>query len=216
MQDDDKEMKTRMLSKGTKAVWWALIWGSVLLQPGSALAHKVYIFAWVEGDRVYTDSYFPDKRKVMGGLVKVFDPAGRKLLEGKTDERGAFSFKILQKSDLKIVLEATMGHRAEFTLKAEELPGSFPKSAPELEKKETLVTSPGKQNSDLENLERVILEALEIKLKPIERKLARLEEKRGPGFTEVVGGIGYIVGLMGIVLYFKNRRAAKGNTKTQE
>ena len=47
----------------------------------SAYGHKVYIFAWVEGDTVYTDSYFPDKRKVAGGKIEVFDPSGKKLLE---------------------------------------------------------------------------------------------------------------------------------------
>jgi len=213
MQDNNKGIKMRMLSNRTKALWWALIWGSVLFHSGSALAHKVYIFAWVEGDRVYTDSYFPDKKKVMGGLVSVFDPAGRKLLEGKTDEQGSFSFKIPQQSDLLIVLDATMGHRGEFTVKAEELPGSSSGAAPAPEKKEAVGAIQDKTNTDLKTLERLIQDAVEAKLKPIERKLTRLEENQGPGFTEVVGGIGYIVGLMGIVLYFKNRRVGKGDTK---
>jgi nickel transport protein len=30
--------------------------------------------------------------------------------------------------------------------------------------------------------------------------------KQGPTVTEIFGGIGYIIGLMGIAAYFKNRR----------
>jgi nickel transport protein len=29
---------------------------------------------------------------------------------------------------------------------------------------------------------------------------------RGPGLTEIMGGIGYIIGLVGLALYFSNRR----------
>jgi len=28
----------------------------------------------------------------------------------------------------------------------------------------------------------------------------------GPGITEIMGGIGYIIGLVGIALYFSNRK----------
>ena len=84
-------------------------------------AHGVYVFARVEGDRIITESYFGDERKVKNGVIKVYDPSGELLLEGKTDEKGLFSFRIPKETDLKIVLEASMGHRAEYELKAEEL-----------------------------------------------------------------------------------------------
>jgi nickel transport protein len=36
----------------------------VLLVSGTALAHKVNLFAYVEGGTVFTESYFPDGRAV--------------------------------------------------------------------------------------------------------------------------------------------------------
>ena len=87
----------------------------------TALAHKVNIFAYVEGDTIYTESYFPDGRKVEGGAIEVYDSQGKRLLEGKTDKQGLFSFKIPKKDDLTIVLVATMGHRNEFLLKKEDM-----------------------------------------------------------------------------------------------
>jgi nickel transport protein len=178
--------------------------------PPHAAAHKVYLFAWVEGDTVYTDSYFPDKRKIIGGKVEVFDPDGKKLLEGQTDEKGAFSFKIPQKTDLRIVLEATMGHRAEFTMKAVELGGETEEEKTPSESTPERDGSRAESSSgvhvDKEEIRRVVEESLDLKLKPILRQLAKLQEEEGPGLTEAVGGIGYIVGIMGLILYFRSRR----------
>jgi nickel transport protein len=207
MQDDIKEKTGRMSVNRRTLPVWVLIFLSVFFTSGTVQAHKVYIFAWVEGDRVYTDSYFPDKKKVINGSVTVFDAAGNRLVQGKTDEQGAFSFPVPKKTDLRIVLQASMGHKGEFLLKAEELSGGVPGTTTEPETKETSAADPRKDDIDWKDVERVIEKALEAKLRPIERKLARLEEEKGPGFTEVVGGIGYIVGLMGIVAYFKSRRA---------
>ncbi len=50
-----------------------------------AFAHKVYVYAWWEGDTVQTESYFGAKKKVMDGLIQVFDLSGQKLLEGHTN-----------------------------------------------------------------------------------------------------------------------------------
>ena len=84
-------------------------------------AHGINIIAWIEGDRVMTESYFSRDNKVIEGQIKVYGPSQKQLLEGKTDEKGLFSFKIPQETDLRIVLESAMGHRAETILKADEI-----------------------------------------------------------------------------------------------
>jgi nickel transport protein len=179
-----------------------------------ASAHKVYIFAWVEGDTVYTDSYFSKSKKIADGKIEVFDADGKKLLEGKTDEDGAFSFKIPKKTDLRIVLEATMGHKGEFLLTADELGEVSPETVdvaadePPKESPEVAVASSAPSPTGIETteLKRILEEALEARLKPISRGIARLEEERGPSTTDIVGGLGYIFGLMGVALYFKSRK----------
>lgn len=93
----------------------------VLLPALPALAHKVNLFAYAEGGTVYTESYFPDGRSVEGGKVLVFDHTDSKLLEGTTDMEGLFSFKIPKVDDLRIVIEATLGHKNAFTLKKSEV-----------------------------------------------------------------------------------------------
>ena len=54
-------------------------------------------------------------------------------------------------------------------------------------------------------LQNIINTALEAKLGPIRRELAEMRISR-PGFSEIFGGIGWLVGLAGIALYFKGRR----------
>jgi len=87
-----------------------------------AMAHKVNIFAYVEKGMVFTESYFPDGKKVEEGIVEVLDGSGKKLLEGKTDKEGLFSFPLpAKKQDLTIVLNASMGHKNSFILKKSEM-----------------------------------------------------------------------------------------------
>ena len=100
---------------------FALILVLALWFAGTAAAHKVNLFAYAEGGRVYTESYFPDGRAVEGGKVSVYDSHKRLLIEGTTDKEGLFSFEIPAIDDLTIVLDATMGHKASFTLKKTEV-----------------------------------------------------------------------------------------------
>jgi len=192
--------------------------------PTPALAHKVYVYAWVEGDRVQVEGYFNRSQKAQGSLVEVFGPDGRKLLEGKTDEKGLFSFKIPQKTDLKIVLTASMGHKSDYTLKADELAGGgstsrptlAPASKPEAQRAaepagqpaqavRPSVPAPAVSQIDGDRLRAMIDEALDRKLEPLIRAMAQANEPHGPGLTEILGGLGYILGLLGIVMYMKSR-----------
>lgn len=95
--------------------------GLLLLFSGTALAHKVNVFAYAEAGKIYTESYFPDGKPVEGGKLQVFDSQEKLLLEGVTDQEGLFSFDIPKVDDLTIVINATMGHRNSFKLKKTEV-----------------------------------------------------------------------------------------------
>jgi nickel transport protein len=180
--------------------------GLILFFQSVALAHKVYIFAWLEGDTVYVESYFGSKKKVQGSLIQVFDLSGEKLLEGRTNERGEFSFKSPQKDNLRIVVDTGTGHKNEYILKAEELTDSsdVKTEAANTDEAEAISSSPALLEA--EQIRIIVEQALESQLKPIRRELARSRKEKGPGFTEVVGGVGYIFGLMGVIMYFRSRK----------
>jgi len=108
-------MLPRYLTKTVPVLMMLLVF---LLLAVPAMAHKVNIFAYVENNIVYTESYFPDGRKVESGTIEVLNGAGTKLLEGKTDQEGLFSFPLPAiKEDLTIVVNASMGHKNSYLLK---------------------------------------------------------------------------------------------------
>ncbi len=89
----------------------------IALTAGTAFAHKINIFAYVEDGTVYTESYFHDGRPVEKGKITVMAEGKQKLLEGKTDKQGLFSFAVPRVDDLTIILDSGMGHKTRFELK---------------------------------------------------------------------------------------------------
>jgi nickel transport protein len=88
---------------------------------GNAMAHKVNLFAYAEGGKIYTESYFPDGKGVENGKILVYDSRKHLFLEGVTDTQGLFSFPITVVDDLTLVIEASMGHKNSFKLKRQEV-----------------------------------------------------------------------------------------------
>ena len=182
-------------------------------------AHRVNIFPWVDGDMVHTQSKIGGGKKVKDARVLVYDLKDNLLLEGKTDANGMFSFPIPQKTGLKVVLDASMGHRAEWKIPYDEIaqsvsqgsgPVAVESSFKDLSARNSNIqdqlTSAGSDATALqrEDIRKIINDALDEKLRPIKTMLADRVD-RGPGVTEIIGGIGYIFGLVGIAMFVANR-----------
>ena len=174
---------------------------------GPASAHKVNVFAYAEADSVYTESYFNDGKKCKNSTITVYTRSDEKLLEGTTDDEGLFAFPIPRREELKIVLNASMGHRAEYVLTRREVSGA---GAPPPEE------TPVVQDSALretpaparEDISRAVDQALARRLTPLVEAIHRLEKKQEQtGLRDIIGGIGYIAGLMGLLYYLRNRKS---------
>ncbi|PIW34216.1 MAG: hypothetical protein CO162_02550 [bacterium (Candidatus Ratteibacteria) CG_4_9_14_3_um_filter_41_21] len=196
------------------SIYFILLCLFVIMTGSNIFAHKVIIFAYLAGDTVYTESYFSDGKKVKDGEIIVYDSQGNKLLEGKTDKDGLFNFKLPKKDDLKIILNATMGHKNSYILSASEIPDIPEKSSyiptylpPSRGRIEEGGKALGKEVAEvnLDQIKSIIENSLDEKLKPMMRQLKKAEQKK-LSFTEVIGGIGYIFGIMGIIMYFLSRK----------
>ena len=106
-----------------KQLFYGIVIGVLfaMIPAGTAVAHKVLLFAYVEGDIIHAEGYFADGKKVDNSLIEVFDSSGTKILDGKTDKEGQFVFKAPKKDDLRLVLNASMGHRAVFKITADKI-----------------------------------------------------------------------------------------------
>ena len=194
--------------------------GSFLVT-GNAWAHRVNVFAWAEGDIVYIESKFSGGKKVMGGDIIVSDSSGVVLLTGRTNDQGEFSFKRPQPTELKIILQAGMGHRAEWTLpvddghadhsaddaRAEKANAHNKPISPDdpIDHQHTKTQAAVYAGPSRSEIEAIVEKALDKKMKPVLEMLAESNAK-GPDIGDILGGIGYIIGLVGIGAYFHNRK----------
>ncbi|QLA18061.1 hypothetical protein GD604_09445 [Desulfolutivibrio sulfoxidireducens] len=227
-----------------------LVLALACLPASAALAHRVNLFAYVDGGRIVTESWFSKSSKVRAGIIEVFDAAtGEKFLSGTTDDAGNFAFAIppearARKADLRITLQAGEGHANQTTIKADEYVNApVPQSAPAPAGPGSDATPPGGVTPDQavvpdgtpppaavsENTAKPgspaaaafpsppvpigpdprLLAAmdsmLDAKLAPIKSMLAEAQDP-APSMTEILGGIGWIFGLVGIAAYSKSRK----------
>jgi nickel transport protein len=113
-----------------------------------------------------------------------------------------------------------MGHMAAWKIPVEEITGSQSESNILATVEEVTATSPSSSESikiagevsepstmelRKKEIQEIIDTSLDKKLRPITEMLADSMEC-GPGITEIMGGIGYILGLVGVALYFANRK----------
>lgn len=194
-----------------------------------AAAHRVNIFAYVDGGEIQVECGFNRSQKVRQGTVEVFDAAtGDKLVQGTTDDGGVFRFPVTEAirdagHDLTVRIIAGEGHQNEWTVAAEELKAAtvasgtsapvasgapVPASVPAVEAVSVAAVPAGTPavsgGATPEEVERIVNAALDAKLSPIKHLLAEQVEA-GPSLRDIIGGIGWIFGLVGVAAYCRRR-----------
>lgn len=208
---------------------WRLLPVALLLAalalPADALAHRVNIFAWLEGENIVVECGFNRAAPVRGGLVTVYDAGdGKELLQGRTNERGVFVFAVPEPvregHGLRIEVNAGEGHVNDWIMTAHEineardLSHGFLQAAPATAAKAPAVATtsivpapepPAASPLTAAEVRAIVAESLNTGLAPIRRELAALSSP-GPSVRDIVGGLGWIMGLIGIACWFMARR----------
>ncbi len=192
----------------------------------TVFAHKVSIYAYAEDGMIYARGYFVDGTRARDASIEVLDAkSGGKLLDLKTDEKGEASFKIPETAALKLVMTASMGHRNDYTISVEEVMAAMgitgervsgPGSEDRMQKSEGEIQNARNETGNIykvqtvvsrDDLEAIVDSVVEKKILPLKNILLDIQEElSSPGMSQVIAGIGYLVGIMGIILYFKCRR----------
>ena len=160
----------------------------------SAWAHRVNLFCYVEGNKLYGESYFSGGRAAQNAKVEVYDDTNDSLMATTlTDEAGKFSLALEKVVPLRVILYAGQGHKTEFFIKPENS---------ERSKIETTITEQKTQISDIEPI-------IDRKLKPLQERIILLEKKISkPSFVTIAGGIGWIIGIFGLFYFWKRKNAS--------
>lgn len=197
------------MSRGIRSIMVMLL---LLLVAGPAAAHKVRVFATVEGTTIQGYAYFGGADRAQGVKVEMFAPDGTRLGETLTDKEGVFSFAATQRVDHRIVVNAGQGHVAEFTVLSSELPNSLGAGGKEIGRDElshpapeaagTLSTAGGELSAVA--LQALLDKAVARQIRPLREQLDAYGEK--VRWHDVLGGIGYIFGVAGVAFYLLGQR----------
>ena len=60
--------------------------------------------------------------------------------------------------------------------------------------------------ADLEAIQQIVDESVGKKIRPVIRDIAELKQPKEAGFKEIIGGIGYILGIVGVAMYFLSKK----------
>lgn len=178
------------MNSRTAIVFMALmVMLTALLVPCAASAHRVSVYAWQEGSTIHAEAYFADGSRCIDCAVEVRNPGtGELLIQGSTDGEGAFSFDA-PAGDIRVVVLAGPGHMGEYLLAGKGTKAEATRPA----------GGASREVFDEEEARR--------KIEDLTAEIRRLsEEARKPGAAEIVGGIGWIVGILGILAYLKSRK----------
>ncbi len=184
--------------------------------PRTASAHKMYVFAAVQGDRIEGEVYYQGGDPAPDAKIIVTGPDGTTLNQAVADQEGRFRFEPRWNMDYRIVADAGFGHRAEYTVPADELPADLPAlgADPSVDKPATKPSAAPSTDSptpiheppsDLASEIAALSQQISALRRDLERWQARLRTQ------DVLGGIGYLLGLMGLGSYLlRNKKPTPG------
>ena len=192
-----------------------------MLHAAPATAHKLNVWAEVDGTTIRGEAYFRGGSPAQEAKVEALAPDGTTLAETTTDAEGKFSLEARYRCDHRLVVNAGAGHGGEYKVGADELPGELPahdggerpagpKPSPEVKtatETQPLPSEAAPRAPGEARLKKLIEAAVRDQVRPLERKLAEYQEKIR--LSDVLGGIGYILGITGLLFFFLGARRKK-------
>lgn len=187
-----------------------------------AAAHKLKVFATVEGTSISGFAFFVGGGRPHGAHVMFRDAEGRDLAIAVTDAEGTFSFAPAKAEDVTIVVDAGDGHSAETRITSDRLaPLALPASSEAAPAPAAMQGNPSgaavpaqpaaaaQAGCDPVFLARLVDEAVARRIRPLLEAGAEAEDK--VRFKDIVGGIGMIVGLFGAAMWASARAKTRAS-----
>jgi nickel transport protein len=191
----------------------------LLMAAMPVLAHKLNVFAAADGARIVGSAYFAGGAKATGARIIITNAAGAVLAELDPAADGSFSYQASAPVAHRIIAESIDGHRAEWRITADELAGAFRSGAQDTSepaaggegvrsKAETDSTAdqppPTTPVALAPGLDAAIERAVARQIRPLREEL--LATRDALRLRDILGGVGYIFGLVGLALWWHGRR----------
>jgi nickel transport protein len=172
-----------------------------------ASAHGFKIFVMVRGHDLTGYAYFPPDTPAAKAKIEVFSIEGERLSSTEADEAGRFAIPLTERRPIRIIAHADDLHVAAREIGLDEMPSTLPQAGEPATAISSELTT---QQVDL-RVEQVVADQIQ----PVREQLRRLEDQIR--FRDIVGGIGYIVGVVGLIAYWKaqSRHQSSGTATGQ-
>ena len=162
-----------------------------------AEAHNLVVYATADGSTVTGRAYFVGGGGAREAKVAVLAPDGSGLAETVTDAEGNFRFEATRRVDHEILVRAGAGHQGAYTVPASELPGDLPAfrgGATQAAPASRPAAAPDPHD----------VRALARQVSQLRRELDA--HHRRARLHDILGGIGYILGVTGVAFFLLGRR----------
>ncbi len=185
----------------------------ILVLASTVLAHQVRVFAYSSGDAVIVEAFIGNNQPLHNGEVIVTSSTDEKsLYQGQTDNQGRFQFPRPQlplNNSLTITVDAGQGHKGYWTLHPEDFSqGSLPPTqgqhAPVPQASPNSI-EPSLSPTEQQQLAELVAQAVAREVEPLKVMLAK-EMSKGPSLQEIIGGIGWLIGIGGLLIALKKKQ----------
>lgn len=179
---------------------------ATLFSAQEAFAHTTNVFAHAHGNEIHGEAILGGDTPMIGAKITAYDPSGKILAETVTDEKGEFSLTVTQRCDWKIVASGE-GHQATCVVPMDELPSGLPNVASAAHSHphdDGHTHDDGHSHGDELGGPAGEDEELHRQIIALRRDIEKLRDKLR--WQDIIGGVGYILGIMGIVFYFLGSR----------
>ncbi len=184
----------------------------IFLSSSSVLAHNMEVFATVEGKTIQGKASFHDGTPASNADVRAFDPAGEEIGRTKTDDQGKFSLPARFRCDHRLLVDTGDGHGAEYTILAKTLPADLPPHGPAVDSAEQAQAH--SENDVKGSHDSALLKEIHADVDALQDQLDQYEHRIR--FCDILGGIGFIVGLAGAAYGYYYRGLLRNKTQSRE
>lgn len=180
------------------------------LAGSNAHAHRFNCFASYQGDTIRGEAYFSKGVKAHKATVKVLSD-GKEIATLKTNDKGEFSYKPNSEGNFMFVVDSGGGHIAKYEVKSVSAGRTSAKVKAKAASNASsrIETASSRMAVDItaDQIRRIVAEEMSAQLYPLKRQIDQQQNKIR--FRDVIGGLGYIVGILGVMAYYMSRTCGK-------
>ena len=186
----------------------ALFMVSLMALSPLAWGHKVILDAFLSGAVIEGELGFSNGEMASGKMISVQNTKGRELTQVQTDADGFFTFTPEQGLVYIFAADLGAGHVAQASVSGPDMvltaPLAVAAASQPISLSEDVPQVPAAQTTSLA----VELQKLRAELRAMRRELKAYKEKHD--WQTILGGMGYILGLVGLSYYWAARRRLQG------